>query len=96
MVLPCSATDQTPGLPDLINFQAKTRVINIAAEIGTKCKFVGITLLNDHRGEKVAAIHRKCLGDAAETNLEILGYASLFQQYATHITPSTLQHLTAP
>ena len=61
-------------------------MINIAAEIGTKCKFVGITLLNDHRGERVTAIHRKCMGDLAETNLEILGY-DLLPQQAYNTTP---------
>ena len=83
LVLPCYATDQTPGLPDLINFKGKTRKINIATEIGTKYKFVGITLLNDHRGEKVAAIHHKCMRDLEETNLEILRYGFHPQQAHT-------------
>ena len=33
---------------------------------------MGIVLLDDKNGEKVASIHHKCLGDLPATNLEIL------------------------
>ena len=65
-------TDQRPRLPELISLQGKRRKINIPADIGTRYNFVGIALLNDDSGQKVAAIHRECLGDIAETNLKIL------------------------
>ena len=69
-VSPSSAEE--PGLPELIALQGKHTSINVAEQIGTKWKLVGITLLQDRSGCIVSAIDKQCRGDILDINMEVL------------------------
>ena len=65
-------TECTPGLPELIIFQAKSRKINIVREISTNWRYIGIALLNDTSGATVSSLHKICHYNEDHTCLEIL------------------------
>ena len=61
----CLVTDQRPCLSELVSLQGKD--IN-DQEIGTRYNLMGITLLDDDSGQKVAAIHHERLGEIYSRN----------------------------
>ena len=62
----------TPGLPELLNFNAKSRKINIACEMSTSWRSVGIALLNDTSGATVSALHQSNFHVVGDTSIAIL------------------------
>ena len=62
----------TPGLPELLNFKAKSGKINIACEMSVSWRSVGIALLNDASGATVSALHRSNFHDIGDTSIAIL------------------------
>ena len=63
------------GKPDLTNltcFHGRSRVFNVAAEIGMQYFLVGTALLNDRSGAVVPQIAAELLGNAERINMEIL------------------------
>ena len=63
---------EKPTLPKLINFETPHRTINICKEIGQNWKKVGVLLLNDENGVVVNAIYQQHIGNAENTNFDIL------------------------
>ena len=63
------------GNPDLTNltcFHGRSRVINVAVDIGMQYFLVGTALLNDRSGAVVPQIAAELLGNAERINMEIL------------------------
>ena len=60
-------------MPQLIVFQGKDKIINIAEAIGDQWRVVGISLLNDESGDIVKAVAREFRDNALDINLEIIG-----------------------
>ena len=69
-VPPSSAEE--PGLTELIALQGKHTCINIAEQIGTKWRVVGIGLLQDRSGNTISSINEQYRGDNLKINIEIL------------------------
>ena len=65
------ATDR-PTLPQLINFETRSGGINIAEQIGTSYRNLGLHLLEDANGVVTKAIRDQYHHDAATINYEIL------------------------
>ena len=59
-------------MPQLIVFQGKDKIINIAEAIGDQWRVVGISLLNDESGGIVKTVAREFRGNALDINLDIL------------------------
>ena len=59
-------------MPQLIVFQGKHKIINIAEAIGDQWRVVGISLLNDESGGIVKAVAKEFRGNALDINLETL------------------------
>ena len=70
IVHPSSAEE--PGLTELIALQGKHTCINIAEQIGTKWRVVGIGLLQDRSGNTISSINEQYRGDNLKINIEIL------------------------
>ena len=69
-VPPSSAEE--PGLTELIALQGRHTCINIAEQIGTKWRVVGIGLLQDRSGNTISSINEQYRGDNLKINIEIL------------------------
>ena len=61
-------------MPQLIVFQGKDKIINIAEAIGDQWRVVGISLLNDESGDIVKTFAMEFKGNALAINLETLGH----------------------
>ena len=59
-------------MPNLLNFNAGTRCLNIPREIGTSYNEFGIHLLQDDNGVHVSSLERQYHGAAEDINRHIL------------------------
>ena len=65
-------TDSTPTMPELLNFKAGDRNINIPREIGSKYQNFGAQLLQEHTSAHIEDLERQYLRNGEDINRHIL------------------------
>jgi hypothetical protein len=68
----CTESAAVPTMPNLLNFNAGTRYLNIPREIGTNYSEFGIHPVQDDNGERVSSLERQFNRAAEDINRHIL------------------------